>query len=85
MKNVQYEALNLKGLKFSNGEGLICETRSHFGLLVKGKGFVSFKDSDKKEPVKLPYANNKKVIQDIIDAGGLVDFSNVDFVNPINN
>lgn len=84
MRNEHYEVLNLKGLKFSNGEGQICETRSHFGLFVKGKGFVSFKDSEKKEPVKLPYANDKKVIQEIIDAGGLVNFSNVDFVNPIN-
>ncbi|MFJ7954290.1 hypothetical protein ACIQZG_22570 [Lysinibacillus sp. NPDC096418] len=83
MGNVQYEAINLKGLKFKNGEGLVCEIQSHFGLYVEGKGFVSFIDNGKKELVKLPYANNKKVINEIINAGGLINFSNVEFLNPI--
>lgn len=83
MENVKYNAVSLKGLKFKNSEGLVCEIQNHFGLFVEGKGFVSFIDNDKKELVKLPYATKKKVINEIINNGGLINFSNVEFLNPI--
>lgn len=82
-ENPQYRSVSLNGLKFTDGQGIVCETQSHYGLYVEGKGFVSFVDDDKKELVKLPYANTKKVIEDIISAGGLVNFSNVEFINPM--
>lgn len=85
MENVKYKAVKLKGLEFTNGKGVTCLINSHFGLFVEGKGFVSFIDNKKKELVKLPYANTKKVINEIIDAGGLTDFSNVEFLNPQNS
>ena len=80
----KYEMVSLKGLKFSNGKGVNCELTGYYGLFIVNKGFIHFKDNENREIVKTPYANTKKVLQEIIDAGGLTSFSNVEFLLPVN-
>lgn len=77
----EYKIINLKGKKYTDGKGSYCELKGGFGLEVIGMGLVSFAGSNTQNGIKTPYNNKKKIIQSIIDAGGLTDFSNIEFIN----
>ena len=78
-----YKIIKAKGLKFEGKNNAICELQKGFVLEVVGEGFVSFMDANEKNGVKSPYVNTKKVLQSILDDGGLVNFSNVEFLKAI--
>lgn len=83
----EFEIVSLKGLKFkSELNNIVCELNDHYAFYNKEKGYLSFKNANIKEHgVKTPYANSKKVLQSILDDGGLVHYDNIEWLSPINN
>ncbi|MEX3625452.1 hypothetical protein [Viridibacillus arvi] len=70
--------------EFENDKGITCGYKGNFGLYeINQKGFVSFKDDNKDKVVKTPYSNTKKVLKEIIEAGGLTNFLDVEFIRSI--
>lgn len=79
----EYKIVKAKGLKFKGENNIICEIQSGYVLEVAGFGYMSFKEANGKDGVKSPYINTRKVLKSILDQGGLVDFSNVEFLQPV--
>lgn len=48
---------------------------------IEGKGYVKFKNN----PSPVPYApmGGKRALQDILEAGGFLSYTGIEFVNPI--
>jgi len=80
---IKLEIVRLKGKKFSEGT-VTCECTGGFGLFAEGYGYLSFKASNERKGVKSPYSNKKKVLQTIIDGGGLVHYNDIDWLQPTN-
>lgn len=81
---MELKIVKLKGLKFKGENNIVCELTGSFGFYDAKKGYVSFTGTNEKSSVKTPYSNKKKVLQDILDAGGLTGYGNVEWLQPIN-
>ena len=79
-----FKIVSMKGLKFKSANGGTAEIMGGYGLYEINHGFVSFKGANEQNGVKTPYTNKRKVLQEIIDAGGLADFSQVEWLQAIN-
>ncbi|WP_304833948.1 hypothetical protein [Muribaculum intestinale] len=78
--NAQLQIVRLDGLQFKAPLGTAC-TRG-WGLYIDGKGYLKFKcDSSS----FVPYApiGGRKALESILEAGGLLNYNSIEFINPI--
>ena len=77
---MQLKIVSLKGKKFKGENNIICELTGGYGLYNDQLGYVSFIAANERNGVKTPYQNKRKVIQSILDQGGLTSYKNVEWL-----
>lgn len=77
--NAQLQIVRLDGLQFKAPIG-VASTRG-WGLYIEGKGYLKFKS----DPAFVPYApcGGRKALESILEAGGLLNYNSMEFINPI--
>lgn len=74
--NEQLQVVSLKGLVFKTHKGL-CRITSGYGLFIPGKGFIKFRH----DSLAVPYSPKRKVLTEIVEAGGFLEYETLQFVN----
>ena len=73
----------LKDAKFGNK--LIARSVTGYALYEEGKGYIAFSSARDKYGILIPYipAGGKKALQDILDDGGFISFSGMEYVKEL--
>lgn len=79
--NSQLQIVRLDGLQFKAPIG-VANARG-WGLYIEGKGYLKFK-SDENSFVPYAPCGGRKALESILAAGGLLNYNNIEFINPIN-
>lgn len=78
--NAQLLIVRLDGLQFKAPLGLA--SVKGWGLYIEGKGYLKFK-SDTKSYVPYAPCGGRKALESILAAGGLLNYDNIEFINPV--
>lgn len=76
----QLQIVRLDGLQFKAPLGLA--SVKGWGLYIEGKGYLKFK-SDTKSYVPYAPCGGRKALESILAAGGLLNYDNIEFINPV--
>lgn len=80
--NKKLEIKPVGGLKFRiNSKMVAVMTEGCYSLFIEGLGYLYFQADD--EPIPYVPRGGKKALQSIIDEGGLLDYNDIRFANPI--
>lgn len=81
--NRKLEIKSVGGLKFRINSKIVAVMKEGcHSLFIEGLGYLYFLTD--KEPIPYVPCGGKKALQSIIDNGGLLDYSEIRFTNPIN-
>lgn len=81
------QIIKLKGVKFGN-KLAFTKFEKGYALYHKELGFMAFKADNQNKPfgVAIPYtpSGGRKALQAILEAGGLIHYNDVEWLQPIN-
>lgn len=78
--NAQLQIVRLDGLRFKAPIGV---AMAHgWGFYIEGKGYLKFKSDS---TVFVPYSpvGGRAALESILEAGGLLNYNNIEFIKPI--
>lgn len=78
--NARLQIVRLDGLQFKAPLGLA--SVKGWGLYIEGMGYLKFR-SDSKSFVPYAPCGGRKALESILAAGGLLNYDNIEFINPV--
>lgn len=78
--NARLQIVRLDGLQFKAPLG-VADARG-WGLYIEGMGYLKFR-SDSKSFVPYAPCGGRKALESILAAGGLLNYDNIEFINPV--
>lgn len=80
---MELKIVSLYGKKFKNNS-VTCEITGGYGFYNDEKGYLSFKGINSTNGVKTPYKTTEAALQEILDAGGLAHYENIEWLTASN-